>query len=337
MAHELTIRANGSAEMAFVGETPWHGLGQEVTQGASIGVWAKEAGLNWKAVEVDLFAEALTPQGKRIDFPSSKGLVRSDNKEPLAIVGSGYEVVQPATVLEFFRDLVEGGGWHIHTAGTLRGGRKIWAMASNGESGKVGKGDVVKNNLLLATSLDGSMKTTAALTAVRVVCANTLALALQENGEQVKISHRRVFDATAVKATLGVARESFDLFMQQAREMADTPVTLTEAREHLNRIFEVPAIVPGSKFDLAWMVPTFDTAAITNKESRVVSRCLDLFTGEGMGAGLKTSNGTLWGLFNAVTQHVDHEMGRSADSRLDSAWFGRGNGFKQAALESMLS
>ncbi len=342
MAHELSLRANGSAEMAFVGETPWHGLGQSVTKGASIGVWAKEAGMDWKAQEADVLFKV---RGEVQTFPTSKVIYRSDTGAGLATVGSKYEIVQPLDMLEFFRDLTEGGGWHIHTAGVLRGGRKLWAMASNGESMDVrakganskGAPDVIKQNLLLATSLDGSMKTTAALTAVRVVCANTLALALRNEKSAIEVSHRSVFDPQGIKRALGVARDSFDYFMQQAREMADTPVQLDEALDVLRQVFRttVPVV---KKVDTSWMGDLAQIEANAEaeddvKESRVVSRVLELFAGAGMGADFKTAKGTRWGLFNAITQHVDHEMGRTQDTRLDSAWFGRGNSFKKEALE----
>ena len=352
MAHELSIKANGKAEMAYAGQTPWHGLGQPVTQGASIGVWQREAGMDWEAMEAVPKFDGFTPgskklgTGQNIAMPDYKAIYRSDTLDPLSIVSSRYQVVQPREVLEFFRDLTEDGGWHIHTAGVLRGGRKLWAMASNGsESDVIGsrrKGvarDTVRQNLLLATSLDGSMKTRAALTAVRVVCANTLALALKDNGEKVQISHRTVFDPAAIKKALGLSRETFEVFMASARDMADTPIKLDESLEILRRIFGAPdTSQPAST---AWMgkladlgnQPVIEDA----KESRSVSRVLELFSGAGMGAGLPGSVGTRWGLFNAVTQHVDHEMGRSDDTRLDSAWFGRGNGFKQAALLELVA
>ena len=204
MAHELSLRDNGSAEMAFVGSTPWHGLGQSVTKGASIGVWAKEAGLDWTALEAPVVFDA---GGSLQRFDGSKVIYRSDTGLPLATVGSRYEIVQPSAMLEFFRDMTEQGGWHIHTAGVLREGRKLWAMASNDQFSQVGKKDSIGQNLLLATSLDGSMKTVAALTAVRVVCANTLALALGTGtGDRVEVSHRSVFDPRGIKRTLGVAR-----------------------------------------------------------------------------------------------------------------------------------
>jgi phage/plasmid-like protein (TIGR03299 family) len=347
MAHELSIKANGNAEMAYVGSTPWHGLGQQVTQGASIGVWQKEAGMDWEALSATpeiTHCEGLE-DGVTLGFSDYQALYRSDTRAPLAIVGANYKLVQPRAVLEFFRDLTETGGWHIHTAGVLRGGRKLWAMASNGEGSSIEpwrkdakKADRINQNLLLATSLDGSMKTIAALTAVRVVCANTLALALRDNGEKVQVSHRNIFDPAAIKRAIGLSHDSFAAFIKAAREMADTPIKLDESLEVLRGIFGSPeSKQPPST---AWMGKLADLGAqpiipADEKEGRSVSRILELFDGAGRGASMASAKGTRWGLFNALTEHVDHEMGRSPGTRLDSAWFGRGNGFKQQAFTAL--
>jgi hypothetical protein len=153
----------------------------------------------------------------------------------------------------------------------------------------------------------------------------------------VRISHRSVLDSRVIKQALGVAQDQFKTFMSQAHEMAETPIQLGEAREVLNTIFKSSA-KSEKKIDLSWMTPNLaelDTSAPEDEpqDARSVGRVLELFTGAGMGSGLATAKGTRWGLFNAITQHVDHEMGRTDDTRLDSAWFGRGNGFKLQALE----
>jgi len=129
MAHELTRGKNGKTEMAYVGELPWHKLGQQVTKGASIGVWKKEAGLDWEAKTAMpvYYAEGTGP----IDCDKHRVVYRSDTCKQVGMVSDRYNIVQPAAMLEFFRDLTESGGWHIHTAGTMRGGAKIWAMASS--------------------------------------------------------------------------------------------------------------------------------------------------------------------------------------------------------------
>lgn len=379
MAHQITRTDN----MAFVGETPWHGLGNRVTKGANLETWEREANLAWRAIEAPV--QYTTERGTIATMPEKKVLFRSDNGEALAVVGEGYKVVQPREVLEFFRDLTEAGGWHIHTAGTLNGGRKLWAMASNHTEGEVAAGDKVRGNLLLATSLDGTLKTHAAMTAIRVVCANTLHLALSADGAGVKankgktrnvrngvqaigergkasavaVSHRSEFNAEEVKQELGVARDAFARFMDEARTLAEKAISEADARDLLRELIGKPtaarvaravAVAQGSATPAAMMPaaladasPDFlallakDGKGDAVKEHRNVARIMELYKGQGMGSHHVASRGTAWGLLNAVTQFVDHEAGRTADNRVTSAWFGRGDELKQSAFQALLT
>lgn len=313
--HDITI-TNGKAEMAFVGETPWHKLGQRVNEGASIEEWRTAARLEWQALQSQCnYAKA---DGSRGTVADKKVLYRSDTGDALSVVGDGYQVVQPGEVLEFFRDLAAAGDWHIHTAGSLRGGRKIWALARNHTEGQVTPGDTVRGNLLLATSLDGSMRTIACMTAIRVVCANTLRLALSNAQDVIGTSHRSVFDPSDVKRRLGVARSSFDVFMDQARQLAERGISANAAQEFVRTLLRAPAAVGSIR------------------AARGEDRILSLFAGAGRGADHDGVKGTRWGLFNAITEYVDHERGSDAN-RLDSAWFGAGHDIKAKALETLLA
>lgn len=333
MAHNITIRSNGRAEMAFVGQTPWHGLGQQLTKEASIGVWQKEAGLDWEVFGAPMQTNP-GPYSLPVPFPDHMGLYRSDTTAPLSVVGKDYKVVQPSEILEFFRDLVEHEGWHISTAGSLGGGRKVWALATNDEFAFVkprGR-DAITRNILLATSCDGSMRTTAMETTIRVVCANTLSLAVGDGRQKrVRISHRTEFDPDLVKRLLGLESKAFPAFMEKARELADTPINLSDARDVLRRVFGVEEAQNKSRVKVAWLgnLAEIDQEPEDERESRSVARILELFAGAAKGYDL--AKDTRWGLLNAVTEFVDHEMGRSQDTRLDAAWFGRGAGFKQTA------
>ena len=104
MAHEITQRADGFNEMAFVGETPWHGLGQELQEGASIEQWQKAAGLDWTIESSPVRYEIGDQTGISIPYEGQNVLYRSDNKMPMSVVSNRYKPVQPAEVLEFFRD-----------------------------------------------------------------------------------------------------------------------------------------------------------------------------------------------------------------------------------------
>lgn len=339
MSHELTQRANGFTEMAYVGQKPWHELGQEVTKGASIDVWRKQAGLDWQANTA--VAQYHNRDGLLLPFDGKVVLYRSDTSKPVGLVSDQYKVVQPEQILETFRDMIEGAGWYIHTAGTLRGGSKIWAMATHdGILGNVaGKGgDSVKLNLLACTSLDGSMKTKAKLVSEVVVCANTLRVALAEGGEEVSVSHRSEFDPEDMKDSLKIGADSFAEFVIAANNLADRAIGTKDATDVLRKLFGAPTEKPlkptAPDFAFQKLMAQFKgNELVTVREQRSVSACIDLFAGSGIGANLAGREGTRWGLLQAVTQHIDHDLGRTDDTRMDSAWFGRGEAIKGYAFE----
>ena len=145
MAHELTFNAlTGRAEMAYAGAVPWHGLGQKVSTNAPIEEWMEMGGLNW---EIQSSIAQFT-NGELREYPDFRVLHRSDTHEPLSIVSKDYKVVQPRTMLEFYRDLVESSGFEIETVGTLKGGRRIWALAKTNVEADIATNDKIKGYLL---------------------------------------------------------------------------------------------------------------------------------------------------------------------------------------------
>jgi phage/plasmid-like protein (TIGR03299 family) len=269
--------------------------------------------------------------------PDHKVIYRSDTHAPLSVVGRGFKLVQPVEILEFFRDITALGGMKLHTAGALNGGRKIWALARNGVQGEVVPGDSVRGNLLLATAADGSLATTCMLTSVRVVCANTLRVALgdKSQGGAIKVSHRSTFNADSVKRQLGAVNGAFNEYLERMRALAQKSVTPEQGRELLNELLGKPAAIPEPEVsgeellrNLLGGVPTAPAAKPDNKEPRAVDKVLRLFEGAGKGAMAEGVRGTAWGLLNAMTEYVDHDLGRTDDSRLNSAWFGRGDAMK---------
>ncbi len=186
--------------MAYVGQTPWHGLGNQLAANQPIEVWADRAGMNWTIEPSEVrYVSGSAGIGSIHAFPDQKVLYRSDTKAPLSVVSARYQVVQPREILEFYRDLTEVGGFELETAGVLKEGRKFWALAKTGQSGMLKGKDHVKGYLLLATACDGTLATTAQFTSVRVVCNNTLAIALGDGTGVVKVPHRSQFDPQAVK------------------------------------------------------------------------------------------------------------------------------------------
>lgn len=311
--------------MAYVGDTPWHGLGNHLPRKQPIEVWQREAGMNWQIQEspVHFKADAVGHLGSIHSFPEQKVLYRSDTKAPLSVVSQRYQVVQPKEVLEFYRDLTEVSGYELETAGVLKGGRKFWALARTGQNTALKGNDQVNGYLLLATSCDGTLATTATPTTIRVVCNNTLTVALDGTTRAIKVPHNTRFDAKVVKKQLGIAVSQWDDFMYRMRALAERKVQWHEAMG----------------FFMSVMCDTPINGALPEKlaNERAMRKVQSLYEGRGRGAQLESAQGTAWGLLNAVTEYVDHERrARSTEYRLDSAWFGQGAALKQKALDAAL-
>ncbi|TBW10017.1 DUF932 domain-containing protein [Azotobacter chroococcum subsp. isscasi] len=311
--------------MAYVGQTPWHGLGSPLSPRQPLEVWQREAGMDWTIQEspVRFMADTIGNLGTIHSFPEQKVLYRSDTKAALSVVSQRYQVVQPREVLEFYRDLTEVSGYALETAGVLKGGRKFWALARTGQSAVLKGHDQVNGYLLLATSCDGTLATTATPTTVRVVCNNTLTIALDGAPRAIKVPHNTRFDPQAVKKQLGIAVSQWDEFMYRMRHLAERTIQPHEAKHYfLDVLCDIPPNGPTPE-------------ALPNE--RALKKVESLFEGGGRGAGLEAAKGTAWGLLNAVTEYVDHERrARSTEYRMDSAWFGQGATLKQKALDHAL-
>lgn len=310
--------------MAYVGAEPWHGLGNQLSPNQPLEIWAQQAGMNWSIESADVrFIAGAESLGSIHAFPEQKVLYRSDTKAPLSVVSKRYQVVQPSEILEFYRDLTEVGGYELETAGVLKDGKKLWALARTGQSVTLKGRDEVNGYLLLATACDGTLATTAQFTSVRVVCNNTLSIALGDSTGAIKVGHRSQFDAPAVKRQLGIAISSWDGFMTRMKALSNCKVKDPAAEAFLRRVLTPPN-------------PAGDTHLPTGQD-RAVKTVYALFNGNGKGASMASSSGTAWGLVNAVTQYVDHERrSRSEDHRRDSAWFGAGAALKQKAWDEAL-
>ena len=315
MAHMIDT-TTGMAAIAFAGQTPWHGLGQALTPDASIETWTREAGLNYTVNESPVLFQtdaATMPE----EFKGRKVLHRSDTGGALAVVSDGYRVVQPADVMGFFSKLVELGGFQMETAGVLSHGRRVWALAKVNQGADVVEGDTVRPYVLLGTSYDGTMATVAKFTSIRVVCNNTITAALgREHGGTVRVLHSERFSPDAVRMELGIVGDNWERFLVQSRKLSRETMGQVEADAFVTALLEP--------------LRTNDKPLNQTKGYR---RIMDLFNGQAIGAEIPGVAGTRWAMLNAVTEMVDHERGRSANTRMESAWFGTGAALKNKALE----
>lgn len=311
MSHEVDT-------MGYVGQVPWHGLGKQVDPDASIEEWKQQSGLIWCVEEENIFYQ----HGQHFaHIPGYKALVRSDNRETLKVVSQRYQVVQPQDVLEFYRRIVDETPYRIETAGALRGGRQIWALARAPQEFRLKGQDLIKSYILFATSYDYSLATLAMFTSVRVVCNNTLQFSVSRDGKQaIKIPHSSKVDFTKIHQQLGLIDESTEQFEEVATKLAETTVDNEQAQDYFARVYlGKKADDPEQRFG-----------------NRVLPKLMNLYE-HAPGSDLRSAHNTAWGLVNAVTRFADHERkAQSNDTRLASAWFGQGQKLKAVAVEEAL-
>jgi phage/plasmid-like protein (TIGR03299 family) len=165
-------------------------------------------------------------------------LYRSDTHAPLSVVSQRFQEVQPRKYY-IYRDLTEQSGFELETAGVLKGGKKFWALARTGQSSALKGKDVSNGYILLATACDGTLATTAQFTSIRVVCNNTLAIALrgqQGNSGVVKVPHS-TRSMRKVKQQLGISVRAWDEHMYEMKQLSQRKVTQQEAAAYFDAVF----------------------------------------------------------------------------------------------------
>ena len=348
MAHQIE-------QIAYVGETPWHGLGNQLSPHQPIEVWAEQAGMDWRIESSDVSYMAQNERGQSIIMPyeEQRVLYRSDTHAPLSVVSQRYQEVQPKQILEFYRDLTEQSGFELETAGVLKGGKKFWALAKTGQTSALKGKDVSNGYILLATACDGTLATTAQFTSIRVVCNNTLAIALKGQNSSagvVKVPHSTKFDAEKIKQQLGISVRAWEDHMYEMKQLSQRKVTQTEAAAYFDAVFNNTSLsVPEQEDGIIQFYRNVAMQAQSNNPAtkadnktepngRAMSKVMTMFNGQGRGAELSSAKDTAYGLLCSITEFADHERrAMSQDHRLDYAWFGAGAGLKQRGLEQALA
>lgn len=305
MAHEVET-------MAFAGEVPWHGLGVKVIDDLTPDQMLEKAGLNWSVEKIPTY----------IDFNNQKipttdsALVRSTDGEILSVVSGDWNPVQNHEAFEFFNDFVMAGDMKMHTAGSLRKGKNVWALAKVNDDFEILNGDKVEPYLLFSNPHEYGKCIDIRFTAIRVVCNNTLTMALGTSSDMVvRLNHRRAFDADMVKKTLGVAHTKMSTYKEAAEFLSTKRYTADTLQSYLGELF--PSLSKENKDVL----------------SRPAEQVLSVVDTQ---PGAEFAPGSWWNAFNAVTFTTDHLLGHSNDSRLQSAWYGQNRQRKIAALNKAI-
>ena len=309
MSHEIEM-VNGVAQMAYAGELPWHGLGTQVSDDISTDGMMEAAGLDWSVSKQPMYY--MDDLGEMGEVPGKSALVRSSDNKVMDIVGQDWNPVQNAEAFEFFREFVDSGDMKMHTAGSLKDGKMVWALAkvNDGFTIKTAQGeDSVESYLLFSNPHQYGKSIDVRFTPIRVVCNNTLTLSLNQNVDQyVRMGHQRPFNAEDAMATLGMAHQKLETYKEAAEYLCQKSYTTDQMLDYFNQVF------PSAS----------DRDSNKSREAQEVMHTQ---------AGANLGEGTFWQLFNTVTYMTDHTLGRNADTRLQSSWYGQNQNVKKKALE----
>ena len=307
--------------MMYAGQVPWHGLGTPVSTEVTASDAIKLAGLSWRVDLQPVFAGAGFVQ---TPISGVKATVRDSDHRALGVVGDRYMPVQNEDAFAFFDSVVGEGQAIYHTAGSLDGGRRVWVLAKLPGEVRVSQDDVTEKYLLLMNSHDGSTALRMLFTPVRVVCQNTLNLALHR-GTAEGISIRHTASATTrideARRALGLAHSYYEEFAAEAARLMATPYTDTQMNGLVERLFPM------------------ERDELSTRTQKHRQKVLELFE---YGRGHEQIRGTAWAALNAVAEFADHYRStrvrpgdRRDEKRLSSVWLGSAASLKRAAHEAI--
>ena len=313
MAHQVET-------MAYAGEVPWHGLGKKVIPDLTPEQMLEAAELDWNVEKRDVTYEGNNGELKRAS--NKKALVRTSDGSFLDMVSSEWNPLQNSEAFAFFNDFITAGDMEMHTAGSLENGRMVWALAKTKNGFDLFGGDEVDEYLLFTNPHKFGKSIGVQSTPIRVVCNNTLSYALHTSTATgaVRVNHRQEFDGDHVKEMLGVSKEKLDTYKEVAEFLGSKRFT----KDSLDGYF-------GTIFPSSTKKTIEDVEAPEDLFSRNHQTALEVIEEQ---PGSEFAKGTFWQAFNTVTYMTDHVMGRSADTRMTSAWFGANRKNKIKALET---
>jgi len=317
MAHEVE-------HMAFAHEVPWHGLGTQVRTDQTLEEWRDAARLNWGVGMQPIYVEAAGGTHQRI--PRHMAVMRDSDNRVFDVVSERFKPVQNESILEFFRYFCDAGGATMETLGSLKEGRIVWGLANLGTGFVLPDGDAVKGYILLQTRHEAGYATVARTTPIRVVCANTMAMAMTDgNGvDRGRFPHTEVFNPKAAAEACELARVQFSRFEKDANILRSLRISDEDAKRILLPAYQPPG----------YDAETADEA-VRDKVNALLDRIL-LIGKEGPGGDV--SAGTAWGVLNGVTYMHNHMARNTAGGgRFASAIDGLANRTMNKVKQDLLA
>jgi phage/plasmid-like protein (TIGR03299 family) len=330
MAHDLMFK-DGDAAMMYVGETPWHGLGQQLEHPPTAAKAIVSAQLNWSVSKKPIYAMS---GGTWYEIPDRYAVVRDDlwGKEScpiFATVSESYVPLQNNEAFSFFDGLIDREIATYETAGALGEGERVWVLARLKENISIAGKEEIERYILLANGHNATTAVRVILTPVRVVCQNTLSWALGKAKTEFRVHHgpdmHRKLEAAGEQ--LNALLSQYDVIAERFEEMVKHPMLKGDLQKYLDLVFPLPS--QGNR-----LKRNYD-ALIAEIESRKEG-CAELFE-SGRGNAEPGIRGSLWAAYNGVTDWADHRMQfRSSYQRFNSVFFGEAGRIKTRALHNAL-
>lgn len=303
--------------MAYFAEVPWHGLGTPLEE-ADVYDWQKaceKSGLDW---EVELISLVTSDTQATV---AHRGVRRKSDGRILGVVGPRYHPLQNKDAFAWFQPFLEAKEAALNTAGSLCEGSRIWVLAKlNRDPLVIAAGDEIGKFILLSHSHDGSLAVRVGFTPIRVVCANTLALAHRADASKlIRVKHSASIheNLANIREVMNVANAEFEATAEQYKLLARKSINQTDLRAYVKRVLKVEG-KPSTRMQ--------------NTINEIIGLCES-----GKGNALPSIRNTLWSSYNGVTEWLGYQRGNSESIRLNSLWFGDSANINKHALETALA
>lgn len=309
--------AHAVEQMMFAGATPWHGLGNKVDADIGIEDAIVSAGLDWEVGLKNLQTVDGIPVSHRATY-------RKTDNSILGVVGPRYTPLQNRDAFDWFQPFLDAKECNIHTAGSLHSGQKVWVLAQlNRDNSEIVKGDEVSKFILLSNSHDGTTAIRVGYTPIRVVCANTMAMAHSKgSGSQlIRIRHTRSSknNLEQVRDIMDNINAQFEATAEQFRFLASKNFNQADIRRYVKVMLGIEGTVDDD---------------IKTRTRNIMDEILNLVEGPKQSAtGVR---GTWWAAYNGYNEYLNYNKGRTTDNRLDSLWFGLNANDNVKALNTAL-
>ena len=314
----------------FANITPWSGFGNYIGNEAINSQEAiKEAGLDWTVATKDLFFDPTQENGlynNLIKVPDSKVIYRESDNNVLGIVGNRYVPIQNHEAFKMMDNLVEEGLMKYHTAGSLRGGKKIWMLAKIGDMSILPE-DRLEKHLLLYNTHDGSSTFRCFFTTIRIACINAVNAALRNNkglGVTIRHSGNVLYKMDDSKTILGLANTQFNEYEQFAKALTKKNMTVSQMENFAKTLFPDPPE---------------DAKRKTEHHIENRGELINLFE-NGKGQDIKGVKGTAWAAYNSMTEYVNYYSTRRGsnvqEKRFEAAVLGINNKLIERGTNELL-